>query len=112
MKRNAVGPTQSLSFPLVQPIGQQPSPPVHVVIAGCVHITLHMFGEPVSTSCVQALLSDAHVVGQFPSQASPVSTTPFPHMPVQLLSLLALQPIGQHESPPVHVVIGVKVQRR
>jgi hypothetical protein len=101
---------QLLSLFALQPLGQHESPPAHIVIAGCVHATLHCVGLPVSTSFVHELPSLAHVVRQLPSQLSPDSTTPLPQTGVQLPSLLALQPDGQQESAPMHIVIGVKVQ--
>jgi hypothetical protein len=112
MKRNAVGPTQSLSFPLVHPIGQHPSPFAHIVIAGCVHTALHVLADPVRMSAVQALVSGGQVVGQFPSQVSGGSTTPFPQLAMQLASFPELQPIGQQPSPPVHIVIGACVHTK
>jgi hypothetical protein len=46
------------------------------------------------------------LVGQLASQSSGGSVTPFPHTAVQLLSFVALHPVGQQPSPPVHVVIA------
>jgi hypothetical protein len=101
---------QSLSLVELQPGAQHPSPFVHVVICGCVHCRSHVAAEPVSTSFVHTLPSFGHVVGQFPSQSSPISTTMFPHVGAQLPSLFALQPGAQQPSPPVHIVTGVCVQ--
>jgi hypothetical protein len=103
---------QLLSLFALQPGAHQPSPFVHVVIAGCVHNRLHVAAEPVNTSPVHEFPSSGQVVGQFPSQSSPDSTTPLPHIGMQFASLFALQPVGQHESPAVHVVIGVNVHVR
>jgi hypothetical protein len=97
---------QSLSFPELHPGAQQPSPFVHIVIAGCVHRTSQVPGVPVRTSLVQTMPSSAHVVGQLPSQVSVPSTTPLPHIAMQFGSLLALQPGAQQLSPPMHIVIG------
>jgi hypothetical protein len=97
---------QSLSWLALQPGAQQPSPPVHVVIGGCVHCRLHCAAVPIKTSAVQLFPSSAQVVGQFPSQISPDSTTLFPQIGVQLSSLLALQPGAQQPSDAVHVVIA------
>jgi hypothetical protein len=102
-------PTQLLSLVALQPDGQQPSPLVHDVIAVKVHARVHPV--PVNVSAVHELPS-VHEVGQLPSQVSPASTTPFPQVGTQLLSLLALHPLGQHASPPVHIVIGAKTQAR
>jgi hypothetical protein len=100
------------SLVALHPVGQHPSPFTHIVIGGWVHCRLHMAAEPVRTSAVQAIPSSGQVVGQFPSQVSPGSTTLLPQVAVQLLSLLALQPMGQQPSPPVHIVIGVLVHAR
>jgi hypothetical protein len=100
---------QLLSLFALQPDGQQESPPAHIVIAGCVHRTLHCVETPVRTSLVHEFPSFAHVVRQFPSHVSPASTTLLPHTGMQLPSLFALQPDGQHESAPMHIVIGVNV---
>jgi hypothetical protein len=97
---------QSSSFVELQPGAQQPSPSMHVVIAGCVHATLHDTAAPVRTSLVHVFPSSGQVVGQLPSHVSAPSTTPFPHIGVQLLSLFALQPGAQQPSPPVHIVIA------
>jgi hypothetical protein len=67
--------------------------------------------EPVRVSTVQELPS-LHDVGQFPSQISPGSTTPFPQTPTQLLSIVALHPDGQQPSPFVQAVIAANVQAR
>jgi hypothetical protein len=96
---------QLLSFVMLQPDGQQPSPLVHVVIAGYEQATLHDADEPVRTFVVHEFMS-SHVAGQFPSHVSPISTTPLPHVGMQLLSLVMLQPDGQQASPFVHVVIA------
>jgi hypothetical protein len=100
---------QLLSLFALHPDGQQPSPPMQDVIGGCVHCTLHCIGLPVSMSLVHGFPSLAQVVRQFPSQISPLSTTLFPQTGVQFPSVFALQPGGQHESPPMHIVTGVKV---
>jgi hypothetical protein len=86
---------QSLSFVELQPGAQQLSPFVHIVIGGCVHCRLHIATEPVSTSLVHEFPSSGQVVGQFPSQSSPISTTLLPHIGAQFASLTMLQPIGQ-----------------
>ena len=50
--------------------------------------------EPFTESVVQ-LLESSQAVGQFPSQVSFVSITPFPQLGAQSLSLLLLHPLGQ-----------------
>jgi hypothetical protein len=92
------------SFAL-QPDGQHESPLAHTVIAGYVHCTLHIAELPVRTLLVHELPS-SQLAGHAPAHVSPISTTLFPHEGKQLLSLFALQPEGQHESPPAHVVIA------
>jgi hypothetical protein len=88
---------QSLSFVEVQPSAQQPSLPTQAEIVVYVQRTLHVSGDPVNESRVQGSLS-SHDVGQFPSQVSPVSTFPLPHVAAQSSSLPALQFEGQHPS--------------
>jgi hypothetical protein len=98
---------QLLSLFALHPGAQQPSPPVHAVIGVKTHARVH--AVPVSMSLVHEFMS-LHIVGQLPSQSSPISTTPFPQAEGQLLSLVPLHPGGQHPSPFVHVVIGGCVQ--
>jgi hypothetical protein len=62
--------------------------------------------EPVEPSIVQELPS-MQLAGQLPSQVSPDSTTPLPHLTVQSLSLVELQPGAQQPSPPAHWVIAL-----
>lgn len=102
---------QSLSSSAVQPERQQPSPLVQVVMAVVEHTLVQLALLPLKVSRVQALPS-LHEVGQLPSQVSPVSTTRLPQTGWQSRSLFALQPLGQHPSPPVHVVIAEKEQAR
>jgi hypothetical protein len=47
------------------------------------------------------------LVGQAESQVSPGSNTPLSQTGAQSVSLLALQPEGQHESPEVQLVMVV-----
>ena len=56
------------------------------------------------------LLKSWHSTGQLPSQASFVSTTPFPQLAVQSSSLLLLQPLGQHPSPFSQTLMPEKTQ--
>jgi hypothetical protein len=62
--------------------------------------------EPVEPSIVQELPS-MQLAGQLPSQVSPDSTTPLPHLTVQLSSLVELQPGAQQPSPFLHWVMAV-----
>ena len=101
---------QSLSLFRLQPLGQHPSPPEQAEMGVWVQCTLQVLGLPVIVSVVHGLLS-LQLVGQVPggSQVSPASTAPLPHTGLQLLSELALQPLGQQPSLLVQVVIGVWV---
>lgn len=58
-------------------------------------------GLPVLVSMVHALPS-LQSAGQLPSQVSPLSTVPLPHVAEQSLSLLLVQPAGQQPSPVTH----------
>jgi len=70
---------QSVSPGREQPEGQHWSPLEQAVTDACVHCTLQVVGLPVRLSVVQALLS-SQVAGQLPSQVSPGSTRPSPHV--------------------------------
>jgi hypothetical protein len=61
-------------------------------------------------SVVQALPSE-QLVGHDDggSQVSPGSIVPLPHAPLQSGSSAFVHPLGQHESPPVHVVTLIVV---
>jgi hypothetical protein len=78
---------------------------LHVVTGVYVHATLQAPGVPLRASVVHAWLS-LQLTGQLPSHFSGASVTPLPHTGVQALSLSALQPEGQHESPFPHAVMG------
>lgn len=64
---------QSLSISFVQSFGQQPSPPVHIVMELITHCASHLAAEPLRVASTQAL-GPEHWVGQLPSQTSPGST--------------------------------------
>jgi hypothetical protein len=96
---------QSESSATVHPAGQQPSPAAHVTIGSKLHAALHDDGEPASVSVVHALPS-LHDAGQFPSQTSPSSIWPLPHVAEQSSSVSALHPGAQQPSPLLQVVIG------
>jgi hypothetical protein len=101
---------QSLSLLALHPGAQQPSPDLHSVMGEKLHAAEQLAALPVSESMVQALSSlqlVGHVEGR--SQVSPVSTTPFPQLGEQSLSLLALHPGAQHPSPDLHSVMGEKL---
>jgi len=73
---------QSLSLIAVQPLAQQPSLLAQAVWrAPFTHWTLHACALPCGTRSWQP--TAAQLVGQLPSQISPVSTIPFPHRAVQ-----------------------------
>jgi hypothetical protein len=68
--------------------------------------------EPYAVSVVHATLS-LQLIAQSPSQVSFASTRPLLHVDEQSLSPLgpvAVQPIGQHPSPPTQALIGAKSQ--
>jgi hypothetical protein len=71
-------------------------------------VTLQFAGDPLIMSIVHALPS-LHEVGHDAggSQVSPGSMMPLPHDDEQLLSLVALQPVGQQPSPLMHETIGL-----
>jgi len=103
-------PPQSLSVAEVQPEGQQPSPLLHMVMGSKVQAALHIIALPVRVSVVQALPS-LHTVGQLaPSQVSPASTTPLPHIAMQSLSLLLVHDEGQHPSSLAQAEMGLLMQ--
>jgi len=94
---------QSLSLLRLQapdpPPGQQPSPPVHAVIAVCVHPTLQLASAPVRVSVVHELLSLQLMAEQTTpagatSQLSPASMRPLPQ-PGQSTSRVGPHPVGQ-----------------
>jgi hypothetical protein len=98
---------QLLSLLALHPLGQQPSPFVHVEMVWRAHAKLQLVALPVMVSIVHAFPS-LQVAGHVlcGSQVSPISTTPLPQLAEQLLSLLALQPGGQQPSALRHCVIG------
>jgi hypothetical protein len=96
---------QSVSFALVQPGGQQPSPDAQVVCMPLsVQRAVHEAAAPSSLRSVQPM--GGQLVGQEPtgSQLSPLSTTLFPHVALQSLSLAALHAAGQQPSAFTHAV--------
>jgi hypothetical protein len=98
---------QSVSFAASQPAGQQPSPPAHAEMGAKLQATLQLAALPVRVSAVQLLPSSqaaGHKEGG--SQVSPGSTTEFPQLAEQSVSLTASQPEGQQPSPPVQAVMG------
>jgi hypothetical protein len=101
----------SPSVALVHPLGQQPSPERHVVIAAFVHVALQVAALPASMSAVQAFPS-LQLVGHDDggSQVSPGSTVPSPQLAEQSMSPGRAQPAGQQPSPPRHVVIATLAQ--
>lgn len=109
---------QSLSVSGEQAGGQQPSFETQVVIGAWLHDREHPSTEPVAWSNVHASPS-SQVRAQAPgapvviarSQLSLVSTTPSPQIVGgQSLSSTAVQPDGQHSSPPTHLVTGFATQ--
>jgi hypothetical protein len=89
-------PAQSPSFMAVQPPGQHPSPVAQVLTLPA---STHWRWQSVPWSARSVHPMVGHEVGQLvPSQSSPGSSTPLPHTAEQLLSLTALQPVGQQAS--------------
>jgi hypothetical protein len=97
---------QSLSFANVQPAGQHPSPDEHWVIWVSVQIAVQDAALPARLA-VAHVDDGVHWLGQFPSHVSPASTTPFPHVGEQSLSVSKVQPAAQHPSPLAHCVMVV-----
>jgi hypothetical protein len=96
---------QSVSFALVQPGGQQPSPEAHAVcMPSSTQRAVQVAAVPVSFCFVHPI--GGQLVGQLlgGSQVSPASVAPLPQAGLQSLSFVALQPEGQQPSPPTHAV--------
>ena len=88
---------QSLSLLLLHPFGQHPSLCAQVVMSENTQTASQFCSLPLREFDVQARPS-SQVVGQFPSQISPASTTLLPQLGAQSLSLRLLHPPGQHPS--------------
>jgi hypothetical protein len=75
---------QSASSACLQPSGQHPSPVTQFVIrAGSLQRASHVAAEPASFTTKQAF-EELQLIGQLdPSQSSPASGTPLPHMGVE-----------------------------
>jgi hypothetical protein len=97
---------QSLSLLLLQPVGQHPSPFAQSIMSVKMQEALQAAALPLRVSDVQARLS-SHVSGQFPSQASPLSTILLEQTGAQSSSLRLLQPGAQHPSPDTQAMIAV-----
>jgi len=100
---------QSLSVPLLQPAGQQPSPEVQAETRTKEHAALQFCRLPVTESLVHAFPS-LQLVGQLPSHVSPDSTVLFPQDAEQSPSLVLLHPAGQQPSPAAQLVMLVRLQ--
>jgi hypothetical protein len=93
----------------VQPGAQQPSPLLQVVIGALLQAASQVAAVPVRASVVQALLS-LHEVLQLPSQVSPGSITPLPHLGPQSTSVFALHCVAMQQVStvlPLQVVIAL-----
>ena len=95
---------QSASLRLLQPAAQQPSPEVQVIISVFRHSALQVLEEPSKLSMVHAFWSE-QLVGQSPSQSSPISRSEFPQMDWQSLSERESQPAVQQPSLLVQVTM-------
>jgi hypothetical protein len=89
---------QSLSFTLVHPEGQQPSPFMQVAITASF---THSAEQAAAVPCRRRVWHPmaGQLVGQFPSHFSAPSTTPLPQRAPQSLSFMLLQVAGQQPSP-------------
>ena len=96
---------QSLSLFAFAPVGQQPSPPLAVVMGVCEHARLQLSALPELESFVHGMPSSQEV-GQLPSQSSEPSRTSLPQIALQSLSLFAFVLGGQQPSPPFAAVIA------
>jgi hypothetical protein len=78
------------------------------VIGAYEQSAVHAAADPISFPCMH-IWSDVHDVGQLDggSQVSRSSTTPFPQLTGQSLSVLAFAPMGQHMSPGTAAVTGM-----
>jgi len=96
----------------LQPAGQQASLGPQAVIGSCWQRAVQLAALPCMLSRVQALPS-SQLVGhdEGGSQVSPISTTPFPQVALQLGSLVALQPDGQQPSSGPQAVMSRYMQR-
>ncbi len=101
-------PGQSESVVGPHPPGQQPSPPLHSVIAVCAQLTLQVSAPPSVMSMVQASPSSQAMLAQVEggSQVSFDSIAPLPQLGEQSESTFALQPSGQQPSPFAQALIG------
>jgi hypothetical protein len=94
---------QSLSLMAVQPVGQQASLLAQALCSlPFTHWTSHDGALPWGTRNWQPRAGQ--LVGQLPSQISPVSTIPLPQRGVQSGSEVALQELGQQASSATHAV--------
>jgi hypothetical protein len=98
---------QSPSLLALHPGAQHPSPDWHAVIAVWLQAAEQLLALPARMSMVQAFPS-LQLLGhdEGGSQVSPVSTTSFPQLGEQSLSLLALHPDAQQPSPDWHTAMG------
>ena len=97
---------QSSSLRLLHPGAQQPSPEIHVTIAGYEQAAVQAVEEPDNVLVVHAFWS-SQLEGQSPSQVSPVSNRLLPQMGWQSLSEMESQPPGQQSSLWRQVKIGL-----
>jgi hypothetical protein len=79
---------------------------MQVVMGTLLQVTLQVEALPLRTSRVEGSPSSQET-GQFPSQVSPASMVPSPHVVEQSLSLALVQPAAQQPSSSVHVAIVV-----
>jgi hypothetical protein len=89
---------QSMSLAAVQPAAQQPSPVTQTRIFCCVQLTLQPSRLPLMIPMVHRSPS-SQLVGQLPSQVSPGSTMLLPQLAEQSESFALVQPGAQQPSP-------------
>jgi hypothetical protein len=90
---------QSLSFQSSHPaLGQQPSPLTQRLTGRIAQWRSQRAAVPVITARSHGFTGGEQLVGQLPSQRSPFSTTPFPHVGRQSGSSSGVQPAGQQSS--------------
>jgi hypothetical protein len=103
-------PLEQMSPQGVQAVGQNPSAPAVHPRATEVQAKVQLATVPDRVRTLLLSLTQASDWAwqvEIGSHFSPDSTAPFPHVGVQSLSLLALQPVGQQESPLAHAEIEV-----
>jgi hypothetical protein len=95
---------QSLSLLALQADGQQSSPDAQAVCVRDSSQTALQVPAFFSSRSWQPMAGQLLGQVEVGSQVSPGSFTPLPHLTLQSLSLVVLQPGGQQSSPDMHIV--------